>query len=36
MTASAWVAEPARRTEVYGEFDVVVVGADLNGVAAPA
>ncbi|MBK8105501.1 MAG: hypothetical protein IPK42_08075 [Betaproteobacteria bacterium] len=25
MTAAGWVAEPARRTEVYGAYDVVVV-----------
>ena len=34
MTPVAWVAEPARRTEVFGEFDVVVVGGGPAGIAA--
>ena len=34
MTAAGWVAEPARRTEVYGAYDVVVVGGGPAGIAA--
>lgn len=31
---SAWIDEPARRTELYGEFDVVVLGGGPAGIAA--
>ena len=36
MNTAAWVAEPARRTEVYGDYDVVVVGGGPAGIAAAA
>ena len=34
MSAAGWVDEPPRRTPVFGEFDVVVVGGGPAGIAA--